>query len=76
MSDNQFFYRPWDSLKPKLGDIIEFLRVGYGHLAIWVGGGYVIHVEKTGKVHKITVKIQTYVVSFQFQFKKSFIVHS
>ncbi|XP_064143962.1 phospholipase A and acyltransferase 3-like isoform X1 [Loxodonta africana] len=29
--------------RPKLGDLIEIFRIGYQHWAIYVGGGYVIH---------------------------------
>ncbi|NXM51092.1 HRSL1 enzyme, partial [Gymnorhina tibicen] len=37
-----------NSHHPEPGDLIEIKRPGYQHWALYVGGGYVIHVTTTG----------------------------
>lgn len=35
--------------KPRPGDLIEIFRFGYGHWAIYVGDGYVVHLAPLSK---------------------------
>lgn len=35
--------------KPRPGDLIEIFRGGYEHWAIYVGDGYVVHVDSSSK---------------------------
>ena len=57
MGDDQIFFRAWFEVQPELGDIIEILHFGYSHFAIWVGGGWIIHVKKDDGWWKIVVRM-------------------
>ncbi|XP_023603410.1 retinoic acid receptor responder protein 3-like [Myotis lucifugus] len=35
--------------KPKPGDLIEILHIGYSHWALYVGDGYVVHLAPPGE---------------------------
>ncbi|XP_058518214.1 phospholipase A and acyltransferase 1-like [Ochotona princeps] len=40
--------RPLSSESPQPGDLIEISRLGYQHWAVYVGGGYVVHLLSSG----------------------------
>ncbi|XP_078391060.1 phospholipase A and acyltransferase 3-like [Cetorhinus maximus] len=47
------------SCQPKRGDLIEIFRVGYQHWAIYVGGGYVIHLTGDGGSSSMTIGLSS-----------------
>nr|XP_014333186.1 PREDICTED: HRAS-like suppressor 3 [Bos mutus] len=41
------------SPEPQLGDLIEIVRGPYSHWAVYVGGGYVVHLAPSSKISVI-----------------------
>lgn len=45
------------SESPQPGDLIEIFRLGYKHWAVYVGGGYVVHLLNSGEHDLLTHQV-------------------